>query len=578
LENESLPRRKLTDSDVAARASMLGAALRLCRRDDAAVVKALHETKTVDDVEALDKVTFFDQFFTFLQNFNVLALLDELDPQMRVRATISWTAMVGVYIMRIALGIPSIPQTEGLILTDPALMTLFGLAGFVQRGVTQRGLSRSHLLPEVRGAFSGEVMVDTLVKLSLTSLARVFNTVICILAQAGFFPKKVHAVVDCTDFEATPKYRTLDGSAVSSVTRKKRPQHSNNRHAPKVATTVWGWKVWLMFCPTSGIPIAVYVDRINVDDRVWMLALVMQGKANMGEGRLVSVSFDRGFWDGQDLYLVANEVPFFIPGRSDLGITKEARRIAIAAYKRYQKGLPVKDVIVATRTITVVTGKGKNRREEQEELIVIGIKELDCDTYAEEPPESRVNSKSFVPNRLNAAVVMEDPSYPDPPKDDKYLTILTCAAMESPKDVLFAYDRFDDRSVIENSGNKEAKQAWKLEAPLEKSEAAVYVHAFMVLMMMALMAAFRARQQAEAKASAQGQETGMDRYRREVERANRGKVLVRDGDCYAILWAWELAVLAGIQLRNHVTESVEAILARYGVISAQEGSGGGPSP
>jgi hypothetical protein len=577
LENESLPRRKLTDSDVAAHASMLGSLLHLCRRDDVAVVKALYETKTVDDVEALDKVTFFDQFFTFLRTRNVFALLDGLDPEMRIRASISWTAMVAVYIMRIVLGIPSIPQTEGLILTDPALMALFGLAGFVQRGVTQRGLSRAHSLPEVRGAFSGEAMVDTLVRLSLTSLARAFNAVICILAKSGFFPKKVHAVVDCTDFETTPKYRTLDGSPVSSVTRKKRPQHSNNRHAPKVATTVWGWKIWLMFCPMSGIPIAMYVDRINVDDRVWMWALVVQGKANLGEGRLVSVSFDRGFWDGQELYQVAKEAPFFIPGKSDLGITKEARRMAIAAYERYQKGLPAKDVIVATRAITVVTGKGKNRREEQKELIVIGIQDLDCDTYAEEPPESRVNSKSFVANKLNAAVVMEDPSYPDPPKEDKYLTILTCAPMATSTEVLFAYDRFDDRSVIENSGNKEAKQAWKLEAPLEKSEAAVYLQAFMVFTLMALMAAFRAQQAAEEEADAQGKESGMERYRREVERANRDKVLVRDGECYAVLWAWELAVLGGMQLRWHDTESVETILARYGVVNTK-GKSGGPSP
>ena len=47
-------------------------------------------------------------------------------------------------------------------------------------------------------------------------------------------------------------------------------------------------------------------------------------------------------------------------------------------------------------------------------------------------------------------------------------------------------------------------------------------------------------------------------------RANRDKVLVRDGDRYAILWAWELAVLAGLKLRWHPTDTAETILARYG--------------
>ena len=246
-------------------------ALHLCQRNDAAVVGALYETKTVDDVEALDKVSFFDEFFAFLRGLKVLPLLERLDPGNRVKASISWMALMGTYVMRIVLGVPSMPQMEGLILTDPALMTLFGLAAFVERGVTRRGLSRAHRLPEVRGAFSGEVMADTLVKTPLLALARIFNAVIRILAEAGFFPKRVHAVVDCTDREATPKYRMLDGGPVANVTRHKRPQHSHNRHAPKVATTGWGWKIWLMFCPTSGMPVAVYVDRINVDDRVHSL-------------------------------------------------------------------------------------------------------------------------------------------------------------------------------------------------------------------------------------------------------------------------------------------------------------------
>jgi hypothetical protein len=554
--------------------------LQLCQRNDAAVVGALYETKTVDDVEALDKVTFFDQFFAFLRNLNVLPLLEQLDPGNRVRASISWMALIGTYVMRIVLGIPSMPQVEGLILTDPALMILFGLAAFVERGVTRRGLSRAKQLPEVRGAFSGEVMADTLVKTPLMALARIFNTVIRILAEAGFFPRRVHAVVDCTDREATPKYRTLDGGPVASVTRHKRPQHSHNRHAPKVATTVWGWKIWLMFCPTSGMPIAVYVDRINVDDRVWMLALVLQGKANLREGQLASVSFDRGFWDGQELYMVAQQAPFFIPGRSDLAITQEARKMALAAYTRYQQGLPVRDAILARRPVRIVTGKGKNRREHEKELIVVGIADLDCDTYAPQAPGSRGNSKSFVAGKLNAAVVMEDPGYPKPPEDDRYLTILTCAAMKTPADVLFAYDRFDSRGVIENSGNKQAKQPWKLGAALEKSEAAVYLHTFMVFMVMALMAAFRAHQLSDDQAAAQGKETGMERYRREIERTNRDKVLVRDGNYYAVLWAWEFATLAGIRLRDHAAEDVAAILKRYGVRAGDQSPSlsGDPSP
>jgi len=193
------------------------------------------------------------------------------------------------------------------------------------------------------------------------------------------------------------------------------------------------------------------------------------------------------------------------------------------------------------------------------------------------PTRNRKSGLGNPPPTAGAPELYPDPAYPDPPDEEKYLTILTCAGMKTPNDVLYAYDRFDDRSVIENSGNKEAKQAWKLEATLEKSEAAVYLHTFMVFILMALMATFRAQEEADNKALARGKDNGMERYRREVERANRDKVVVRDGECYAVLWAWELAVLGGMQLRWHDTESVETILACYGVVSTQ-GKSGGPSP
>jgi hypothetical protein len=310
-----------------------------------------------------------------------------------------------------------------------------------------------------------------------------------------------------------------------------------------------------------------------------MLAIVQQGKHNLGPARLASVTFDRGFWDGQELHRVAQEVPFFIPGRSDLGITQEARRLARTAYAHYQRGLPVHDVVVAKRPITVITGRGKKRQEHTKELVVFGLRNLDCDPYAAQPPQSRVYSKSFVAGKLNAAVVLEDPNYPKD-ADSEDLTILTCAAMQTSADALFAYDRFDSRSVIENTGNKQAKQAWKLGAALEKSEAAVYVHTFMVFLMMALVTAFRAHQLRDQDAVAQGQDTGMERYRREVERANRDKVLVREGNYYAVLWAWEFAALAGVHVRHHATENVETILQRYGAArpgpNRPEGSGSSP--
>lgn len=562
-----MPRRTLPDAETAARGARLGTTLYRCQRDDAAVVKALHARKVVDEVAALDPVRFFDEFFPFLTRLPVWPWLDAVDPGTRVRASIAWAAMGGVSGMRIVPGVPSVPQTEGLILTDPAVMTLCELAAVVKTGLTRRGLSRAHALPEVRGAFSGEGMVDTLVQGSLVAVARTVTAGVTLLAEGGSFPRAVHAVADGTDCEAPPQYRLGGGGPVARGTRHTRPDHRHTRHAPKGATTGWGWKVWRLFCPGSSIPIAVYGDRIPVDDRVWMVALVLQGQATRGE-RLAAVSFDRGFRDGQALPLVAHHVPVFLPGKADLEITREARRAARAVAARRQQGRPIADAVVATRPLTGVTGRGKQRRETRQDRIGIGLQGLDCPTSAAEHPGSKAHSKAFVPGRLNAAVVLVDPASPaaDPAEP---LVILTCAPLATPRDVRFAYDRFDARGGIETAGNTQAKREWTLETPLEKSEAAGSLHVHVVFLLMGLLAAFRAQQTAEQLADARGEDTGMARYRRTVERANRDRVLVRDGASYAILWAWELAVLAGLRLRWHPTETAATIRARYG---------GGPAP
>jgi hypothetical protein len=562
-----MPIRKLARGDLEANLARttekLGTTLRLCTRDDAEVLETFYETRAVDEVHALDKATFFDEFFTFLRELGVWRHLEALEPERGWAPLIAWPAIIGVYIMRILLGIPSMPQTDGLILTDPALMNLFGLAAFVETGITQRGVSRAKSLPDQRGAFSGDAMADVVVRIALVGMAKVFNAVIALLAQEGFFPKEVHAVVDTTDAEATPTYETLEGSAVESVTRKKRPQHANNRHAPKTHTTIWGWKVWLMWCPQSGIPVALVVDRINVDDREWMVALVVQGQANLG-GRLASVSFDRGFLDGVDLYRVGELLPFYIPGRKDMEVTCYARRLGHRVGMSYRKGMPSPEGIVATKRLRFVSGRGKNRKEEWKELLLVGISAIPFDTYAPEEVGSRIHSKKFRPNEINAVVVVADPRYPKE-KPEEALVILTNMPLGAAAQVLSAYEHFLSRSRIENSGNKEAKQPWKLEAPLKRSEAALILHVHLVFLLMGLLSAFRTRKEREEKKEAKGERTGMASYRRELAMANRDKLLIRIGDRYGVFRTWEIMVLLGVQVGLHAEHTPESILARYGI-------------
>jgi hypothetical protein len=88
---------------------------------------------------------------------------------------------------------------------------------------------------------------------------------------------------------------------------------------------------------------------------------------------------------------------------------------------------------------------------------------------------SKSNFRSFVPKLLNATVVLR---WDGAPKDaEKQVVLLTNAPAQ---DRFVAFDAYDDRSLIENSCNREAKEHWFWEHHPKRAEAAVRVHAWFV--------------------------------------------------------------------------------------------------
>lgn len=189
-------------------------------------------------------------------------------------------------------------------------------------------------------------------------------------------------------------------------------------------------------------------------------------------------------------------------------------------------------------------------------------------TWGEEGSTSKANSKNFKPRLLNATVVLR---WDGAPKEaEKEVVILTTDPAE---DSFVAFDKYDDRSLIENTCNREAKEAWFLEHHPKRSEAGVRVQAYFVFVCMALVTAFRAYKAKTDKAERRGEDTGISRYRRELTVANRDKVVVFIGDAFGIFRNFEFALLAGITIRERalIGESVQTVLQRYGVARPPSG-------
>jgi tellurite resistance protein TehA-like permease len=133
--------------------------------------------------------------------------------------------------------------------------------------------------------------------------------------------------------------------------------------------------------------------------------------------------------------------------------------------------------------------------------------------------------------------------------------------------------------VIENGIFKEGKYPWHLGRFPKRTEAAVIVHCFFTLLVMALTTAFRLWQAQQAHSPTRPTQTlpgltsallggeGTARWRLRLKEENRDKVIVFFEDAYGIFLLAELAVLSGLRLRRLPAQlgSRQDILLRFGI-------------
>jgi hypothetical protein len=537
-------------------------------RDDAQVASALHETRTMDQVYPLSEAAFFDELFHYLREIGAWELLEDLDPKNREGALYPFLTFVLVTIMRCVGGVQSMLATRDVLLTDEALMGVLGFnAAQVRDGSNDRGLSRRTKPVEIRGAFSYETVADNIVAVGKDKLGAMFNGVVRCLAKQGIFPKRIDALLDATDDEATPGYETDDGKEVPSVTREKRPDVRANRPAKKTKVTVFGWKVWVVWEPVSRIPLAIAIDGINVADNEHAYEVLAQARKNVeGYATIRSVALDRGFLDGNLLAKIDGEGAIvYLPAKSNLTITTDAREIARRAEALAAQGRALDGTTYQERVEKVQRGAGKNATVEERKTVVVGIRELPCDWWREGGSSSAATSKSFEPKRLNATVVLRWNGAPaDAEKEVVFLTT------DPANDPFVAFDAYDDRSLIENTCNREAKERWFLEHHPKRSEAGMRLHAYFVFMCMGLVSAFRCYKEQALEAERTGEDTGIARFRRQLALKNRDKVVVFCGEHFGIFRNFEFALLLGATVcdRALMGESQRTVLQRYGALPA----------
>ncbi len=523
-------------------------------RDDAKVADHLFHRREMDVVYAMDEATLFDSFFNYLQEIEVFPLFEHLDPQKQQRKNIPFIQLVLVFLMKVVGSIKTIDEINDLLLTDELLMSMCGFnAHQVKNGSCDRGTKlRKTPIPEIRGSLCVDTVANHVVTITPRRIETFFNRSIQQLAKQGIFPKKIHAACDCTLYETTSKFKGC-GSVTHKVKVKARGYRKSGE-LKEVLVTLYGWKVWAIYEIKTGIPLAIKIDTIEKPDNLHVLAVLEQAKENVKISSIIdSLVIDRGFLDGKVLYQIDQQgIEFVIPLKRNMEAAKDARQLALDS----------ESFSPFTREVEVVHGYGKKRYTEKVLTTLVGVPDLlTCDWFNPEGSQANTTKKDYEPIPLNAVVVKTwDNKTPPLEKQVVFVTNIDV------KDPFVTFDRYDERSLMENKLFREVKQNWHFEHPPKKTKEGVYVQTYMTMGMKALTTAFLKWQEEQLQLEALGKHSTWQMYRRKLKVLNRNKLIVFVGQHFGIFPSHEVFMLANVPVHDIAKElniTREQVYAKY---------------
>jgi hypothetical protein len=149
------------------------------QRDDKAVAKELHESKTMDAVYTLEDVTLVDELFYFIRDhLGLLEKWEEIQPNSIERVMIPFHYYLMVYLLKIVYGICYLEPVADVLFKNEALMKLVGFNAYqIKKGICKRG---KHKLKkgEPSAPICIDTLVDNIVKIPYQSLESLFNLII----------------------------------------------------------------------------------------------------------------------------------------------------------------------------------------------------------------------------------------------------------------------------------------------------------------------------------------------------------------------------------------------------------------
>jgi len=465
---------------------------------------------------------FLDKFIIFLEDVGFLTALD-VDGKGYSRKLITIAKLLLTYEVKVLLGIKSMNQVPQMLFGDIGLMMMIGFtAEQIKKGHCKRGKGKANK------PMHKDTLGDALDRFAPAEMEKILNNGVKILSKKGFITD-IDYIMDDTPLETTEKCK---GRGRKTVMEKR---WTKKNGIVEIPVTTYGFKLLALRGVKSRQIVAAKVIKINDDARRYVLPLLRQAIKNIGKDKIKLLLADRGFIDGEILWELKHKlkIDFIVPLKTDMRITADARGLRNTEIEK------------------------KIYRAENKNLSVVGIKGLTSyDHYGDEEHNQKDKfSKDFKGNRINVVMVTkwDDKDYA-PGKEKVFLTTLQ---INRPLQII---DKYDLRSLIENTTFRELKQGWLINKVPKKTRRGVTSHAILTVCMYNMTNAYRT-ELGEILA-----EKGVRRWRIQTYSETRNKIVIISGEYYGIFDIEELMILVGKPPGGFLTANPDKFKKDYDLI------------
>lgn len=457
------------------------------------------------------------RYITYLENVGIVDNLAEKPVNKQRKCYEHMEVFPLLYLCKTMSGVESARGTKEM-LSNKAAMAMIGFTqDEIDNGLTKRGKSNQYGKDFTRQSqvVSEPTIIDNIAAYSHIDIIDVFNNYIRWIVAEKLLEVGNVFILDSTIIETTNEY-----PGAKRISREEEDENGNI-----TVKSVYGFKVFILMDSKTKVPVAMEIVTAEKSDCNYLTSMLEKGIANLGEGKIKLLLADRGFIDGKQMWDIKNRlgVDFIIPAKKNMEIWKDVTGLRQGQDENI-----------------VMWDYGK--KGQSGGYLVEGA--VSYGQFAKTPVGNKKNANA---DPLTAVVVTH---WRDKPigigKEKVLLTTL------ATKDALVVMKNYKLRSLIENCGFREMKQAAYLsrlpQIKGDQAEFSAYAHMALCVLSFATFIGFLVWDSERAKAAKEKHLENCQNLRgyRTKSKSNNGYVFVYFRDAYAIYELEEVFGMLGV--------------------------------